>query len=134
MWGWGAGNQGGVGTAPPLTATSASSRGLKERLDSSSHPDSPSPLSPTTKHLRRPSSLVLRRVWLAGPHTKCEVGAGLNAYPHRFFPGKGKGIYLAVFPSSQPWGDEAFGTLNSRFIEWEGSQETGTPLLFSTEV
>lgn len=51
----------------------------------------PSSHSPTAKQLRRPPSLVLRRVWLAWPQTKCEVGAGLNAYAHGFFPGKGEG-------------------------------------------
>ena len=57
----------------------------------------------------------------------CEVGADLNACPRRFFPGKGKGVYLAVFPSSQPWREEAFGILSTQFTEWEGAQETGTP-------
>lgn len=54
--------------------------------------------------------------------------------PRRFFPEKGKGVYLAVFPSSQPWREEAFGILSTQFTEWEGGQETGTPLLLSREV
>lgn len=75
-------------------------------------------------------------MWL---QTKCEVGAGLNAYAHRFFLGKGEEGSIRCFilqfpPSSQPWRQEAFSTPSTRFPEWEGAQETRTPLLFSREV
>lgn len=50
--------------------------------------------------------------------------------------GKGDplGVYLAVFPGSQPWREEACSILGTQFTEWKVTQETGTPFLLSREI
>lgn len=75
--GWGAGDQAGFGTAPPLSSTPPTSRA--QSLDSSKCPDSlitslQPPSHPNRQTLvEKSSSLALQRVWLAWPQTKCEV-------------------------------------------------------------
>lgn len=114
-WGCVAGDQPGVGTAIPFSSTPPSSWVRGSVWTAPNAQAQPSPHPRAAEQLRRPSSLALQRVWPAWPQTKCEVYVCIGG-AHGLFPDAGKGsrlgVYLAIYPSSQPWRDET----NARYL------------------